>query len=316
MNARSRPTHKAMDSGDIDVHGVRDGDASALRSLAKRRGASVLAYCNQVCGPVTGTAAAAETFARARAILRDDENVNSIDPDQVLRRATRHTAAAAARTPQGPPPSGAIQGRGTATCLDVAMALAAAADGKLDQDQRGRLRAHIDDCARCQALAEITRRADASYTDPVNDKIGSDVAEQFVDAMNTVPAVGPGTAPPPVEPEGCVASPVFPVLPELHDEVVVGDGPMVVSEPELPELPEPRRQRKIAFGSFLGRITGPPRVRAEPQDAPVAASTEVAPPQELGPDEVPVPVPAPLDEPESVGPPADSVGPPATPLAA
>lgn len=211
-----------MENADIDVFGVRDGKADALHQLAVRRGASVLAYCNHVCGPTTGPAAAAETFARARAVLRDDENVAALDADQLLRRATRHTAASIARTPQGPPPTGAIPGRGTSTCLDVAIALAAAADGRLDADQRGHLRTHIDDCPRCAALAEITRRADAAYTDPINDRIGSEHADRFAAAMAAVPAHGPGAAPPPAADSGQVAQTVFPTLPELSDEVSVG----------------------------------------------------------------------------------------------
>jgi hypothetical protein len=207
-----------MENAEIDVYGVRDGDVGALNMFSARRGASVLAYCNQVCGPATGSVAAAEAFARTRAVLRDDENVAALDADQLLRRATRHTAASVARTPQGPPPTGAIPGRETTTCLDVAIALAAAADGRLDEDQRSNLRTHIDNCARCAALAEITRRADAAYTDPVNDRVGLDHAERFTTAMQAVPSVGPGVAPPPTGEPATPATPVFPVLPLLTDE--------------------------------------------------------------------------------------------------
>lgn len=234
-----------MENADIDVYGVRDGQPAALQQLAVRRGASVLAYCNHVCGPASGPAAAAETFARARAVLRDDENVAALDADQLLRRATRHTAAAIARSPQGPPPTGEIPGRGTNTCLDVAIALAAAADGRLPTEQRSRLRAHIDDCPRCAALAEITRRADAAYTDPVNDRIGSEHADRFAAAMAAVPAQGPGAAPPPVEDSGLVAQSVFPTLPELQDEVSI--GPPVAPMAEVVEITDaPRRPGRLA----------------------------------------------------------------------
>jgi len=321
-----------MDSGDIDVHGVREGDASSLRTLAKRRGASVLAYCNHVCGPSTGPIAAAETFARTRAILRDDQNVDAIDPDQVLRRATRHTAACVAREPQGPPPSGAIPGRGTATCLDVAISLAAASDGKLDVDQRARLRAHIDACQRCQALAEITRRADSAYSEPVNDKIGSDLAERFVVAMDQVPDEGPRSAPPPVEATLCSASPVFAEIPELQDEVALGDRSLQPGPEELPALAEPGRQRKLTFSSFLSRIGGSPRPATETA-AQADAEQLAAPSEPIAEPIIEAPAPITAEEPqaspeaeaatepgaaasESVGPPPPSSGPPATRVAA
>lgn len=321
-----------MDSGDIDVHGVRDGDASSLRTLAKRRGASVLAYCNHVCGPSTGPVAAAETFARTRAILRDDQNADAIDPDQVLRRATRHTAACVAREPQGPPPSGAIPGRGTATCLDVAISLAAASDGKLDVEQRARLRAHIDACQRCQALAEITRRADSAYSEPVNDKIGSDLAERFVVAMGQVPDEGPRSAPPPVEATLCSARPVFAEIPELQDEVALGDRSVQPDPEDLPALAEPGRQRKLTFSSFLNRIGGSTRPAntataeataeqvsepAEPIAEPVTDVPEpiAAEQTSVGPEAVVQTEPE-AAETESVGPPPPSSGPPATRVAA
>jgi len=234
-----------MENGDIDVYGVRDGHAQALHQLAVRRGASVLAYCNHVCGPAVGPSAAAETFARTRAVLRDDPNVAAVEADQLLKRATRHTAAAVARTPQGPPPTGAIPGRGTSTCMDVAIALAAASDGRLPTEQRARLRAHIDDCARCAALAEITRRADSAYSDPVNDRIGSEHADRFAAAMASIPSDGPGTAPPPTTDSAATTQTVFPTLPELHEEVSV--GPPVEPMAEVVEITSaPRKPRRFA----------------------------------------------------------------------
>lgn len=239
------PTNVVMESADIDVYGVRDGQAQALHQLAVRRGASVLAYCNHVCGPATGPAAAAETFARTRAVLRDDVNVAALDADQLLKRATRHTAASAARTPQGPPPTGAIPGRGTNTCLDVAIALAAASDGRLDTEQRSRLRTHIDNCPRCAALAEITRRADTAYSDPVNDRIGSEHADRFAAAMASVPPEGPATAPPPTTDSTVATQTAFPTLPDLQDEVA--DAPTSEPMAEVVDITTaPRKPGRLA----------------------------------------------------------------------
>lgn len=244
-----------MERAEIDVVGVRDGDAAALNGLAQRRGANVLAYCSQVCGPQLAPAAAAESFARMRAVLRDDVNVKQIDPDGLLRRATRHTAAAAARTPLGPPPGGPVAGRETTTCLDVAVALAADADAKLTDEQHARLHDHIDACARCSALAEISLRADTAFCDPADDRVGSENVQRFTRAMAAVPADGHGVAAPPVREPERVASSVFPQLPALADELPLGasddcgDGEPAVVIALVPDTAEHR-------GGWLRRLLG------------------------------------------------------------
>lgn len=236
-----------MERAEIDVVGVRDGEAAALNGLAQRRGANVLAYCSQVCGPQLAPVAAAESFARMRAVLRDDVNVAQIDPDGLLRRATRHTAAAVARTPLGPPPGGPITGRGTAACLDVAVALAADADAKLSDEQHNRLHDHIDACARCSALAEIAHRADTAFSDPVNDRVGTDNVQRFTRAMAAVPAAGPGTAPPPAsEPERVLKS-VFPLLPALTEELALADAPEGGEPATVIALDPVREQRRAGW---------------------------------------------------------------------
>lgn len=240
-----------MERAEIDVIGVRDGDAAALNGLAQRRGANVLAYCSQVCGPQVAPAAAAESFARTRAVLRDDANVTAVDVDGLLRRATRHTAATAAREPQGPPPGGPIRGRDTATCLDVAIALAADADAKLSDEQHGRLHDHVDACARCTALAEIAHRADDAFSDPANDRVGSDNVTRFTTAMASVPAAGPGHAAPPTSEPEAVAASVFPLLPELADEVPAAGAPATGEPAIVISLEAERGERR---GGWLRRL--------------------------------------------------------------
>lgn len=259
-----------MERAEIDVVGVRDGDAAALNGLAQRRGANVLAYCSQVCGPQRAPVAAAESFARMRAVLRDDVNVTQIDPDGLLRRATRHTAAAAARTPLGPPPGGPITGRETTTCLDVAVALAADADAKLTDEQHGRLHDHIDSCPRCSALAEITLRADTAFSDPSDGRVGTDNVQRFTSAMAAVPADGPGVAAPPTREPEAVASSVFPLLPALADELPLGRGDDEDGEPAvvIALVPDAGERR----GGWLRRLLR--RHEAEVQ-APVEVEPEL-----------------------------------------
>jgi len=272
-----------MERAEIDVVGVRDGDAAALNGLAQRRGANVLAYCSQVCGPQRAPVAAAESFARMRAVLRDDVNVTQIDPDGLLRRATRHTAAAAARTPLGPPPGGPITGRETMTCLDVAVAMAADADAKLTDEQHARLHDHIDACPRCSALAEIVLRADNAFSDPADDRVGPDNVQRFTSAMAAVPADGPGVAAPPTREPDAVASSVFPLLPALAYELPLGvaedgeDGEPAVVIALVPDAGEPRhgwlrRLLRRHEAHVQAPAEAEPEFEAADDDADVAAA--------------------------------------------
>ncbi|HWH93698.1 MAG TPA: hypothetical protein VNT03_07550, partial [Baekduia sp.] len=77
----------------VTPEGVRAGDRAALQSLVDRRGPAVVAFCTQVCGPLAADRAAAEAFARFRAAVRDTPDISAIDPEALLRGATRHAAA-------------------------------------------------------------------------------------------------------------------------------------------------------------------------------------------------------------------------------
>jgi putative zinc finger protein len=218
----------------VTPQGVRAGDPAALQALVDRRGPAVIAFCTQVCGPQAADRAAAEAFARFRAAVRDAQDLKSLDPEALLRGATRHAAASMARQPSGPPPHGKLRSRGTETCVHVPTMLAARANGALGPADLERIARHLDRCERCNALAEIFRRAELAYQDPPVDTLGTDTSSVLLDALRAVPEHGHEIAPAPAAgtPAGPALDGAFPHLPDLDDEV-----PIAVAVPAPAEEP-------------------------------------------------------------------------------
>ncbi len=217
----------------VTPEGVKAGDRYALQALVERRGPAVVAFCTQVCGPRAADRAAAEAFARFRAAVRDAPDLSAIDPEGLLRGATRHAAASMARQPSGPPPHGKLRSRGTQTCQHVPTMLAARANGALGDADLDRLARHLERCERCDALAEIFRRAELAYQDPSVDTLGTDTTSVLVEALEAVPTTPHGIAPAPsadAPPASETLQGAYPALPDVDDEV-----PIVVEVPQ----PEP-----------------------------------------------------------------------------
>src|SRR5436189_4694569 len=97
--ALSGPMQQTVNPAVVTPSGVRDGDPAALHGLCERRGASVSAYCHEVCGAEEATRAAAEAFARFRAAVVALDDLTTIDPEALLLSATRHAAASLATIP-------------------------------------------------------------------------------------------------------------------------------------------------------------------------------------------------------------------------
>jgi hypothetical protein len=207
----------------VTPEGVRAGDRTALQALVERRGPAVVAFCTQVCGPQAADRAAAEAFARFRAAVRDAPELDGLDPEALLRGATRHAAASMARQPSGPPPHGRLVSRGTQTCEHVPTMLAARANGALGPADLDRLARHLDRCERCNALAEIFRRAELAYQDPTIETLGSDTSSVLVAALEAVSEHGVGIAPAPAPdaPSVVALDGAFGHLPDLDDEVPI-----------------------------------------------------------------------------------------------
>jgi hypothetical protein len=229
----------------VTPEGVRAGDRAALQGLVDRRGPAVIAFCTQVCGPQAAERAAAEAFARFRAAVRATPDLSAIDPETLLRGATRHAAASLARQPSGPPPHGKLRSRGTQTCQHVPTMLAARANGALGEADLDRLARHLERCERCDALGEIFRRAELAYQDPPVDTLGTDTSSVLMDALAAVPEHGHGIAPAPAGdvPAGEALDGAFGHLPELDDEV-----PLVQEVPPLPAEPAAEAEAEADAG--------------------------------------------------------------------
>lgn len=224
---------------------VRSGDRAALQAVVDRRGPAVIAFCTQVCGPHDATRAGAEAFARFRAALRDAPDLRGLNPETLLRGATRHAAASMARAPVGPPPHGKLRSRGTQTCVHVPTMLAARANGALGERDLERLARHLDRCERCSAIASIFHRAELSYQDPPFDTLGSDTSSVLVDALEAVPMQTIGIAPAPLAGAsvGETLDGAFGHLPDLEDEVPLE----VIAAPEAePVADEPALEEPVA----------------------------------------------------------------------
>jgi hypothetical protein len=241
-------------SGGATPQGVREGDRAALQAVVDRRGPAVIAFCTQVCGPHDATRAAAEAFARFRAAVRDAPDLDSVEPELLLRGATRHAAASMARVPLGPPPHGKLRSRGTQTCEHVPTMLAARANGALGEADLERLARHLERCERCNAMAEIFHRAELSYQDPPFDTLGTDTSSVLLDALEAVPmrTIGVAPAPAPDAPSGEKLDGAFGHLPDLEDEVPIAvadeqadEDPADEAEPtelEVEEIDEPAEE--------------------------------------------------------------------------
>jgi hypothetical protein len=241
-------TMEASSEKGVTPQGVRAGDPAALQALVDRRGPAVIAFCTQVCGPQAADRAAAEAFARFRAAVRDAQDLKSLQPEALLRGATRHAAASMARQPSGPPPHGKLRSRGTETCVHVPTMLAARANGALGSADLERIARHLDRCERCNALAEIFRRAELAYQDPPVDTLGTDTSSVLLDALRAVPERGHEVAPAPAAgvPTGLALDGAFPHLPDLDDEVPIAVAVPAPADEEEPE--EESEQDAVAEG--------------------------------------------------------------------
>jgi hypothetical protein len=169
--------------------GVRDGDPEVVAALVHRRGAAVLAYCEEVAAPGEGVAAAADSFARFRETVGVAPDAGSLDAEGELVRAMRFAAADRAADPEG---DGTVlrraAGRGETSRLAPTL-LAARAEGDLGPEDEERLERLLARSGEARRAADRMRRAEASYTDPAA-ALPPRAAGAIVGALLAPPAVG------------------------------------------------------------------------------------------------------------------------------
>jgi hypothetical protein len=253
---------------------VREGDPLTLQALCDKRGPAVLAYCERVCGPGEAVAAAADAFARFRAVVAAADSPAELDPEGLLLAETRH--AAAARAPRGRVGSGLARRLGArvapTACALVPDLLVARAERRLSQADEQRLDRHLERCTSCHAASRSFLDAQEAYTDPPREQVPEPAVQAIVSALAAAAPLGgatddvsatatdaaadagaaeparDGLQPPEVEPEAHErlgeADPVIP--PELHEVVLTdaraegppddGAGPDL-SEGDVPAVP-------------------------------------------------------------------------------
>ncbi|CAA9470436.1 MAG: hypothetical protein AVDCRST_MAG53-1240 [uncultured Solirubrobacteraceae bacterium] len=265
--------------------GIRDGDPAALAALVERRANAVLAYCEAVCPPGVAERAAAEAFARFRAAVATAEDPRELDPETLLRGATRHAAASMTITPELP--TGGLRGklaagRGTAseTCALIPDLLAARADGLLGVADRERLSRHLERHAACRALAVAVDRAEVVYASPPPRTVPIGALTEI---MLALAAAAPITAAPTADLEW---TDVLLAEPEAEEQ-----APPPVAEPEGDRSAPARETDPPDPGADAHPPE--PETRAQQSEAVAPESEAVAPEYEPAPAAAGPPAPPP-----------------------
>lgn len=232
--------------------GVRDGDPAVLAALVARRGPAVLAFCEAVCLPHFVSHAAAEAFARFRALVVTVDDTAGLDPEVFLLGATRHAAASMAKPPHDDRGMLRVLGRGASpeTYAAVPTLLAARADDMLSAEDLDRLTRLLERSAGCREVEAAFRRAERGYRSPPERPVPAAIVDLVIVAMQAAVPVAPGfvvveaapaPAPAPDLVEAMVraapaedagAVPVAPPADEPLAAELLGDHQIVLPEPE------------------------------------------------------------------------------------
>jgi hypothetical protein len=233
----------------VTPQGIRAGDPAALAALCELRGGAVLGYCREVCEPAAASAAAAEALARFRAAVWAAGDAADLEPERLLLSATRHAAAARARTTFEASAPRRMLGRGqSVTCVRMPGLIVARAENLLGSADLDRLSRHLERCQACRATEAAFRRAERAYVATAHAPLDSSTTALLLAALAEAAPVEPPPAveevplvveeaPPPVE----EALPVVEEAPPPVEEAppVVEEAPLPVAEPEPPLPTEP-----------------------------------------------------------------------------
>jgi hypothetical protein len=181
----------------VTPQGIRAGDPAALAALCERRGGAVLAYCREVCEPAAASAAAAEALARFRAAVWAAADASDLGPERLLLSATRHAAAARARTTVEASTPRRMLGRGqSVTCVRMPGLIVARAENLLGSADLDRLSRHLERCQACRATEAAFRRAERAYVATAHAPLDTSTTALLLAALAEAAPVEP---PPPVE---------------------------------------------------------------------------------------------------------------------
>jgi len=242
-------------AGAVTPDGVRTGDPAALAALCERRGATVLAYCREVCEAVDAPLAGAEALARFRAAVWASGDASDLDPERLLLSATRHAAAARARLVAEPGTTRRILGRGhTDTCARMPGLIVARTENLLGSADLDRLSRHLDRCASCRATEAAFRRAERAYVATAPTALDSSTTALFLAALAEAAPIEVPPEPEPIataEPipdelddtdeDGWTGEEQPPVPDDTYEHHMIEPGPATWNATEEP----PRRRRRL-----------------------------------------------------------------------
>ncbi|MFL5845938.1 MAG: hypothetical protein ACJ762_14720 [Solirubrobacteraceae bacterium] len=256
----------------ITPQGVRDGDPAVLAALAARRGPAVIAFAEAVCEPRDVVRAAADAFARFRALVVDPEADVAVHPDALLLRCARRAALDLA--PRGP----------DLGCGPAADLLVARAERTINARDTALLNRHLESCEHC---TDISRRLDAA------DRAYRDADETPLEPAMVAPMVAALAAAAPLRLPDSES-----ILPSAPIEVTTQDR----TPEEAPE-PEPAAEDTPSLAEEEPEEAPEPEPVAEetPEDTPSLAEEEPeeAPePEAEEPEEAPEPGPVAEETPE------------------
>jgi hypothetical protein len=252
----------------VTPQGIRAGDPAALAALCERRGGAVLAYCREVCEPAAASAAAAEALARFRAAVWAAADASDLEPERLLLSATRHAAAARARTTFEASTPRRMLGRGqSVTCVRMPGLIVARAENLLGSADLDRLSRHLERCQACRATEAAFRRAERAYVATAHAPLDTSTTALLLAALAEAAPVEP---PPPVEepepePVPVAAEPIVaeplpadPIPDELDDpdedgwsddDHMLQPGPATWNATEEP--PRKRRRLRIVVPTLI-----------------------------------------------------------------
>ena len=242
----------ATQAGAITPGGVRDGDPQVLAALCARRGPAVLAFARELCEPYA-TRAAADAFARFRAIVVAGAVGSDIHPDALLLRCARR--AALELLPPGP----------ELGCPEARELLAARAERTISAGDDKRLTRHLEICPACRSVSASLAAAKRAYRDVEDEALAPEVTGAIVAALAAAaPVRMPGekrVVPVSVSPPEHDEEPEIADLRASEAEAVEEpEAPEPVEEPEPAEEEEPEPQLTEEFDP----------ITSEPISAPLA----------------------------------------------
>ncbi len=157
--------------GAVTPSGVRDGDPQVLAALCARRGPAILAYARASCAAPYVTRAAADAFARFRALVAAPEGPPGAHPDALLLSCARRAALELA-------PPGPDLGCGAAIEL-----LASRGERTISSGDDARLTRHLDICPSCRDMSRRLAEAEAAYRAADEAPLPAEVTAAVVAAL-------------------------------------------------------------------------------------------------------------------------------------